>query len=104
MEFKGAYMVIERDDAVLVPGDLPSEGFEPVTVQLGEGITPEDINTDSVALLQSPDGKTLRFERCTPQDWNRKYAEWEGAGWDPIGFEAVRYYPTHQDYIAASME
>jgi hypothetical protein len=114
MEFQGAFMVIEREDAVLIPGAPPSSEFQPVTVQLGEGVeAPENIDDSDVILLMSGDNKILRFVRCPPQKYDdfvknimkREQGEQHPVmGWYPVGYESVRYYPTYQEYIASTLE
>jgi len=99
-------MVIERDDAVLIPGhgiSCMDMGFTNVTVVLEDGVTFEDINTDKVAMFENKD-KEVIFKKATPDEWEAKYAEWEASGLLLVGFEAVRYYPTYEEYLKAEEE
>lgn len=93
------FSILERDDAVLIPDDGEAhDDFRLVEVELQDGITTADIDTDAVVLLESPDGDKLRFERGTPETWSTDYDRWEAAGWMPIGFEMVRFYKTYAAY------
>lgn len=97
---KALFMVIERDDAVLIPDQEPIPAdFRRVDVELAEGLTLDDINTDKVVLLEWPDGSRLRFERGSPDSWDADYDRWEAAGWMPIGFEAVTWYASFADCV-----
>lgn len=100
MNFSGSYLVIERDDSVLIPGKVPDNDFSAVTVILGAGVTPEDINSDDVGLMMSQDNSKLRFERCEPE----QLFEMENADWMPVGYAMVRYYPTWEAYQASENE
>jgi len=94
-DYKASFLVVERDDAILIPEDSVP-GFTSVLLEFGDGVTLGQIEESDVVLLENQN--TLRFERCTPGDWDSKYTQWERAGWDPIGFESVRLYSTYEEY------
>lgn len=102
--FSAAFMVIERDDAVLIPGPPPTPDFQSVEVILDPGITVEMIDTDDVALLESKDCDKLRFTKFNAETWCTDFEQYAFEGWMPIGPGLCRYYPTYQEYLATTEE
>ncbi len=102
--FTGSFEIIDRDDGVLIPGIVNQEGFTKVDVILGAGVNPEDINSSEVAAFQSPDNTKLYFERCSPEDFSKNYDNYVSKGLIPIGFDAVTYYQTIEEFNVAMNE
>jgi len=102
--FPGWFLVIERDDAVLMPvfdGHIPQDrDFQRVNVLLDDGIVADDINSnENVVMLQSHDNNVIRFTKGSRETWDKDYDRWTADGWIVIGFDAVRYYPTESEYL-----
>jgi len=96
-----AFQVIERDDAILIPGSPPDEEWQAVEVSFEDGIKPEDLNErENVLMLQSPDNKTLRFILCPSKEVVHDRED----GFIVIGYEMVRYYPSLKKYEKSQEE
>lgn len=107
---QACFKVVDRSDAILINTPVPQhpermEGFDLVTVSFGEGVTKDSIGDSDVVLLQDErDQGYLRFERCDRKEWAEKCEEWQRGGWMPIGFEAVRFYETEEDWFRDEAE
>lgn len=103
-QFAGALNVIERDDAVLIPGEPPNADFRAVNVILDDGVSEDDINSDQIVMLESPDNGTIRFTRGSAATWDSDFERWAKEGWMTIGFEAVRFYKSTAEFLQADGE
>lgn len=98
MSEKGSFMLLDRDDAVLIPGKVSDPEFQEVDVTLGEGVKWEDIEDEDVAMLQSQTESALKFIRVPDMDAFFNNFSIDAEGFYPIGFGMLRYYPTLAKY------
>lgn len=101
---KASFALLDRDDGVLIPGEVPAEGFTQIEVAFQEGLSWENIEDDDALMLQSQTGGDVMFLRMDPDAFNDEFDEWMQKGWFPVGFGMVRYYSTVQEYLATLEE
>jgi len=105
--FDASFLLIDRDDAVLIPGKVDKRDWQAVKVILDDGLDESDIDGPDVVQLQNDTlgmSLVIRFTKGSPSTWDADYERWEKDGWLPIGFEASRFYPSLEEYEKAEAE
>lgn len=102
---KGSFLLLGRDDGVLIPGKVNSADFQDMDVEFGDGVSWENIEDEDVAMLQSQTENKMQFVRITDQNaFFDSFDDHMAKGLFPVGFGMVRFYPTLEKYEESEEE